>query len=68
MTDLLRSKDVAEKVGYTVETVNEWCASGKLPATKHGVHWFIRQQDFEDMFDPFKSFRRPFPMTELEED
>ena len=57
MTDLLRVPQAAEVVGYTQATITEWCRKGKLPATKHGHHWYIRRQDLEALFDPFASGR-----------
>lgn len=45
---LLRTGEVAKRIGVHRETVRLWCKSGYLPAIKVGAHYRIREDHLED--------------------
>lgn len=47
MRGLLTIKEVAEKLRLTPYTVRRFIKEGKLPATKVGGQWRVREADLE---------------------
>jgi len=42
---------LARFFGVTVETIQEWCRKGKLPAFKIGKEWKVRVVDLQKAID-----------------
>ena len=47
MGRLLSTKDVARKLDVTASRVRQIILAGKLPATKLGRDWFVKEEDVE---------------------
>lgn len=47
MGRLLSTKDVARKLDVTASRVRQIILEGKLPATKLGRDWFVKEEDVE---------------------
>jgi excisionase family DNA binding protein len=47
MAQHLRTREVAQRLDVTEETIRDWIASGKLPAVKIGKSWRIRSEDVD---------------------
>lgn len=45
--NLLTVKDIAEELNITTQTVNGWIRNGRIPATKIGKSYRIKDSDFE---------------------
>ena len=52
MTDLLKAPEVAAIFGVNIATINRWCIEGKIPAVRHGHHWYMQRANVEAMFVP----------------
>lgn len=46
----LTTKEIAEIVGVSDQTVCEWIRRGKLEAVKMGIKWFIPIKEVEEKF------------------
>lgn len=44
--------DAAAYTGYTVDTINQMCRDGRIPARKLGHRWFIRRRNLKAAVDP----------------
>lgn len=51
----------AEKLSVTEDTLRQWIAKGKLPASKAGNNWLIRLVDIDDML---KRYATVVPMKD----
>ncbi len=52
MTDLMKAPEVAAIFGVNIATINRWCIEGKIPAVRHGHHWYMQRANVEAMFVP----------------
>lgn len=57
MERLLTSREVAERLGLSVETIRRWSREGKIPALRHSENgpWRYRQSDMPTIWIPFDS-------------
>lgn len=60
----LTTKEVAEKLNISVRQVQTLIKQEKLPATKKGRDWFIKEQDLELVQERKKTGRPPKAKSE----
>jgi len=49
--ELLTTEDIAQYLGYHIETIRVYIRQGKLPAIKVGREYRIRRDDFEKFLE-----------------
>ena len=49
--ELLTTRQVADRFDRTIQTIGNWCRTGRLPAQKMGRDWMI-PADAVDLFTP----------------
>jgi len=49
--ELLTTEDIAEYLGYHIETIRLYIREGKLPAIKVGREFRIHREDFEKFLE-----------------
>ncbi len=60
----LTTKEVAEKLNISVRQVQTLIQQNRLPATKKGRDWFIKEQDLETVQERKKTGRPPKDKSE----
>jgi excisionase family DNA binding protein len=56
---LLTTEDIAQYLGYHIETIRLYVRQGKLPAIKVGREYRIRREDFEKFLEERKIIKPP---------
>ena len=54
----LTLQEAADRLGVHYMTVYRWVRTGKLPATKQGATWSVRQRDLDALSEPAKAAPR----------
>lgn len=52
MENLLRSGDVADELGISIQTARRWMREGVIPSVRIGSFWYVRQAELEKLFTP----------------
>jgi len=57
--ELLTTKDIAQYLGYHIDTIRLYVRQGKLPAIKVGREYRIRREDFEKFLEERRTIPPP---------
>lgn len=47
--------EAADYLGITPEMAKRWCEQGRLPAVKHGRHWFVSLDELNEFMNVFQN-------------
>jgi excisionase family DNA binding protein len=56
---VLTLQEAADRLGVHYMTVYRWVRTGRLPATKQGAAWAVREADLDELVEPKPSSRPP---------
>jgi excisionase family DNA binding protein len=65
MTQYIKASAIARQLHVTPETVNRWCRTGQLRATKAGRSWLIQPSDLEAFLKQSKGEQESNQPTDL---
>src|SRR5829696_2391573 len=55
---MLTLQEAADRLGVHYMTVYRWVRTGRLPATKQGASWAVREADLDEVTEPTRAPRQ----------